>query len=444
MYDPLHDKHPGEGEGYPKSYWAQNSGLAPKADGPLQNDIRVEVAVIGAGYTGLSCALELAKQGIECCVLEANQVAWGCSGRNAGFVLKGSGRLGFSQIKARWGDEVMRQVYREMSLGVERVEDLIADGLDCEPQPKGYLKLAHSPKHLTQLKHAAMEQQSLLGDELSFLSKNELAERYVDDKLCHGGVLYHDGFGLNPLKLAWGYVERVTQAGVSVYDGTPVLSIDTAKGVGYELITPQGRVTAKKVVLATNGYTPKDFHPILNGRSLPVLSQVIVTQALSDSQLRQCGLNTNQVIMDTRALKYYYRKLPDNRILFGGRGAITGAQAESDYYPKRLLSQLKKSYPALSDINYDYAWSGWINVALDDIPHLWQNDENSLFYAGGYCGSGLSFAAQAGARVAQRIAGQSIAAIPMYQSELPKFPLAPLRRLGQWAYFQYGRVADAL
>jgi glycine/D-amino acid oxidase-like deaminating enzyme len=146
--------------------------------------------------------------------------------------------------------------------------------------------------------------------------------------------------------------------------------------------------------------------------------------------------------MDTRALKYYYRKLPDNRILFGGRGAITGKSAEDPYYAARLLAVLKTSFPALNNLNYSYAWSGWICMALDDLPHLHQNKDQSVFYGMGYCGSGVSFSVQMGKRLAQKVAGKSVPNLPLYQKALPKFPLAPLRRVGQWGYFHYGQIKD--
>jgi glycine/D-amino acid oxidase-like deaminating enzyme len=146
--------------------------------------------------------------------------------------------------------------------------------------------------------------------------------------------------------------------------------------------------------------------------------------------------------MDTRALKYYYRKLPDNRILFGGRGAITGKGADDPYYAQRLLAVLKTSFPALANITYSYAWSGWICMALDDLPHIHQNDQQSVFYSMGYCGSGVSFSVQAGKRLAEKVAEKPVPNLPLYNKALPKFPFAPLRRAGQWGYFHYGKIKD--
>ncbi|GLX79383.1 FAD-dependent oxidoreductase [Thalassotalea insulae] len=442
MYDPLHDKSPGCGVAYPSSYWAETSGQPPENDQALTQDINVDVAIIGAGYTGLSCALHLARNyGINATVLEANQTAWGCSGRNAGFILKSSGRKSYSQMQKQWGEEVMRGIYDEMSAGVATVNQLIAEGIDCQAQQPGYIKVAHKENKLQELVDLAKLQQKMFGYDVQVLSRDELHQQYMADQNAYGAIRYQDGYGINPLKLAWGYQKLARQAGAKIHCSSPVVNWQST-GNGHQLITPNGIVSAKKVVIATNGYTPKGFHPLVTNRTLPVLSQVIVTDALTEQQLAACNFLSSNVVMDTRALKYYYRKLPDNRILFGGRGAITGKSAEDPYYANRLLQVLKTSFPALQNINIAYAWSGWICMALDDLPHIYQNDSKDVFYSMGYCGSGVSFSVQAGKRLADKVAEAAVPDLPLYNCALPKFPLAPLRRVGQWGYFHYGKIKD--
>ena len=442
MYDPLHDKSPGCGEAYPNSYWANTSGDAPENDGTLTKDIDVDVAIIGAGYTGMSCALHLAKEhGIKAHVLEANETAWGCSGRNAGFILKSSGRKSFSTMQKQWGEEVMRGIYQEMSAGVETVNQLINEGIDCDPQDLGYIKVAHKANKLKELTDLAKLQKDMFGYDVQILSKDELSQQYMDDHNAYGAIRYQDGFGLNPLKLAWGYQKLARQSGAKIFCSSPVVDWHESTN-NHQLITPQGVVKAKKVVIATNGYTPKNFNKLVSDRTLPVLSQIIVTEPLTDEQIAACNFLTSNVVMDTRALKYYYRKLPDNRLLFGGRGAITGKNAEDPYYASRLLSVLKTSFPPLQSLNIAYAWSGWICMALDDLPHIYQNQTKDVFYSMGYCGAGVSFSVQAGTRLADKVAEKPVPNLPLYDRPLPKFPLAPLRRVGQWGYFHYGKIKD--
>ncbi len=444
MYDPLIQTDPGNNSPYPESYWASVSGPAPVDDGAINNNIDADVVIIGAGYTGLSCALHLAREhNIKAVVLEANKTAWGCSGRNAGFILKSTGRKPWSAMTKQWGEEVMRGIYSEVCQGVATVNDLIKEGIDCQVQQAGYIRIAHKPAMMKSLAAQASLLEKTFGYQVEQLSRSDLHQHFMRDENAHGALRFSDGFGINPLKLAWGYQNLARQAGAKIHPGSPVTQW-LSENNQQTLITPNGRVNAKKVIIATNGYTPKGFHSSVANRTLPVLSQIIVTEPLTEQQLNACNFITSNVVMDTRALKYYYRKLPDNRILFGGRGAITGKSADDPFYAKRLLSVLKQSFPALHSINYQYAWSGWICMALDDIPHINHAEDNeNVLYAMGYCGNGVSFAVQAGKRLADKVAGKALPKLPMFEQQLPKFPLPALRRLGQWSYFHYGKIKDS-
>ncbi|MDQ7050184.1 MAG: FAD-dependent oxidoreductase [Enterobacterales bacterium] len=319
MYDPLIDTSPGCNVAYPDSYWAAISGHAPQSDSAPENDMDVDVAIIGAGYTGLSCAYQLAKiHGIKAHIFEANQSAWGCSGRNAGFVLKSTGRLSYPQMIKRWGQSTAKNVYDEVSRGLEITNALIDEihrstSIDCQIQSKGYLRVAHKPAMVKPLQQQVKLMQRLLNEDCEFLTAKHIQQNYFASPLAYGAIRFKDSFGLNPLRLAWGYQTLAQQAGVAIYTGSPVSQISQQKD--WQILqTPKAKIRAKKLVIATNGYTANGLHSQLDGRSLPVLSQIIVTEPLNDHQISDCHLLSSNVVMDTRALKYYFRKLPDNRL----------------------------------------------------------------------------------------------------------------------------------
>ncbi len=442
MYDPMLDSVIPAAQDYPSSYWAAHTGCTSPKHNALTTDISTDVVIIGAGYTGLSCAVELAGElGREVTVLEANQTAWGCSGRNAGFVLRGTGRLGLAQLAQRYGKDMAQQFHLEYGAALERVQQLIAAGnIDCQAQAPGYLKVAHKAALGRQLPQQAEYLQRQFGYQVEYISHTDLQQRYMHNAQAYGAVRFPDCFGVNPLALAQGYAKLAQQQGAAIYSNSAVLHWQRTAS-GFVVHTAQATVQCRQIILATNAYTAKGFYPQLNRASLPVLSSVIVTEPLNAAQLTATGLNHTQLVMDTRALKYYYRKLPDNRLLFGGRSAVYGRDADKACYPARLMLALKQCFPALQQLQPAYHWSGWVSVSLDDMPRICQS-EPGVFYAAGYCGSGVSFSSLAGKRLAQLASGVAIPALPIYYNGLKPFPLPQFRRIGQQAYYQWGRVKD--
>jgi glycine/D-amino acid oxidase-like deaminating enzyme len=443
MYDPLLESYPSSGQAYPDSYWAKDVEIPLST--PLVNDVEVDVAIIGAGFTGMSTALHLAKNHqIKACVLDANTVGWGSSGRNAGFVLAGTGRLSVLDAQRKWGNDTAQLIYREFQQGVDTVSELINEGnIECDKTPGGYLKVAHKKELLAGLFNQARALQDNFSDPIELVEESRIATEFLKADSAYGGIYQAQCFGLNPLKLALGYHRLAQAQGVAVYNNSPVTAWQK-EGKQQVLLTPFGKVRANKVVIATNGWTGKDLHNSVANRHLPVLSSIVVTRPLSAAEQKEIALRAGLLVMDTRSLKYYYRLLPDGRILFGGRGAVAGKDEGQAQYSQRLLAALKQTFPQLSTITIDYFWSGWVSVAYDDYPRIWEAEVNSVYYAMGYCGSGVAFAAQSGKRLAQLIAGDNnLPALPYFQSPLPKFPFAPFRRLGLKAFYLASKFRDA-
>ncbi|MFT4994976.1 MAG: glycine/D-amino acid oxidase-like deaminating enzyme [Paraglaciecola sp.] len=440
MYDPLAEHYPAPRQGYPHSYWAAD--IQAEKSPVLEQDLHSEVVIIGAGYTGLSAAYHLAKDyNIHATVIDANEVGWGCSGRNAGFVLPGSGRLSLMQMRKKWGLAASQGICAEFREAVATVEQLIDLGkIDCDVTRGGYLKVAHNRTLAQQMEQQVLELQNTFSQKVEFCSAAQINANFMLSSQAFGAMHYADYFSLNPLKLVQGYARLALEQGAQIYANSPLIDWRQEQKK-HRLVTPKGSIVCDKVIIATNGYTGKSLHPLIKNSHFPVMSSIIVTRPLSAKELESIGMKGGLMVMDTRALKYYYRLLPDGRLLFGGRGAIKGKDADRQAYSNALLGALIATFPQLHNISVAYFWSGWVSVSYDDYPRIWGSEDNNVLYAMGYCGSGLSFAAQAGKRLAQKLASDTpLPAIPFMQSPLAKFPMASMRRIGLSLYYKWAQL----
>jgi len=445
-YDPLRDRHPGCGHDHVPSYWAATAGPVPDDDGPLRGDSDVDIAIIGGGYTGLSCAYHLAREhGIRATVLEANRAGWGCSGRNGGFVRPSIGKLAHQQMIQKWGLETARRIFVEAQKALLTTRDLISRApADCQLIDGGVLKVAHRPNRLSALESEARLLKEAFGFETELLDADEVKRHFHEGAEVHGALRFPDGFGVHPLRLVYAVLALCREAGARVHTATPV-TVWEKENERHILTTPQGSVRARAVVLATNGYTPESLHACVSKRLMPVLSHIVVTRPLTMEEVAACNYVTPIPVIDTRNINQYYRLLPDRRLLFGSRGAITDSAVARQRQCAFLLDRLRAKFPALSDVSAEFDWNGWVCLTSDWIPHIHHaEDDPSLHYALGYGGGGLAYSLHAGKRLAARLVGQTTdePAIPSTTSPLPKFPLAAFRRLGQRAAIAWLQMKD--
>jgi len=454
-YDPLVARGPGRGTDYAPTYWVATAGTPPEDDGPITGDVDADVVIVGSGFTGLATALFLAREhGIRATVLEANRTVWGCTSRNGGQGQNASGRLYRSQWIARWGKDVALKLDAEIREGFETFKGLVAE-IDCEPQPGGHLYIAHREKKMAFLRDEAKVMREVFGYDARILGADEVRRRYVRDAETFGALHEPDGIGVHPLKLAFGYLRKARELGARIHPASPVTGFETRNGVHY-LRTPGGTVRARAVGFATGGYTSNGLHPSLDSKIMPILSNSLVTRPLTDEELAATNFLTTEVITDTRTLRFYYRKLPDNRVQIGSRSSITGADAPNPRHMAVLVEGLHRKFPALKGIRIDHSWWGWVDVSHDMMPRIAQPDPSqTVFYALGYGGNGVSFSAHAGRRMAERIAGKSneAFALPIYDSPLP-YPnvlelvesraFAPFRRFGQRFLYRWYWLRDEM
>lgn len=444
-YDPLTARTLGRGSDYAPTYWIATAGQPPEDDGPVTGDMDVDVAVIGSGYTGLNCAIALARDhGMQPVVLEAHGTAYGCSTRNGGQAQFSAGRLKRSQWIERWGLDVARRLHGEMLEAFDYWRSQIRDhGIDCDPQDGGHYYIAHKASVVPGMAREAELLRDRFGYGAKMMSRDEVMAEVIRDHEAQGAMFEPDGVGIHAARLAFGYCRLARQLGAKVHTDSPVEGWVYRDG-RHHLRTPGGTVRARRVAVATAGYAPRGLHARLRDRLLPIMSNSVVTRVLTGAELAEVGAKVGSPLTDTRTLRHYYRLLPDNRLQIGSRAAITGRDAANARHLAGLREGLARKFPALRGIELDFSWWGWVDVSHDMMPRITGlPDLPGAYYALGYGGNGVMYSAMAGRRMAQLAAGVRLPDLPIFGSELKHEGWkTPFRRLGQWGLYQLYHYRD--
>ena len=412
------------------SYWdstiADSSWRHPA---PLQGQVEAEVAIIGGGFTGLSTALHLVRDhGISACLLEAGSLGWGASGRNGGFCGVGASCLTHAQMVRRVGLAETERYYRDQWQAVETVQELAAtEGFSLDAQGQGWYAVAHRPSAWQELEAEYQIYTQVAGYPVQLLSPKELRERGFDSRENYGALHIGIGFGLNPLKLTQGLAQAARRWGAQLYSASPVIAWE--KVGSYHLChTPGGTVRARHLVIATNGYTPAHLYPQLAGSLLPALSNILVTRPLTPQEQKAQGWWNPTPLYDMRRLLFYYRLLPDGRLLFGGRGGTRDTPTERRQLRTWMTRQLYRLFPAWEGVEIEYAWNGLVCLSRQFHPHIGPSPADpSLWYGLAYHGSGVATAVWAGKMLAQEIAGIPSQMSALFRQPPRAFPLPWLR-----------------
>jgi glycine/D-amino acid oxidase-like deaminating enzyme len=361
----------------------------------------VDVAVVGAGLTGTSAALHLARKGARVAIFERETVGWGASGRNGGMATPGLA-IGFRDAIARYGFPTAKALYLSYNDAIDTIEKLVADeGIDCDFARTGKLNLASKPAHYDGLRRTHEVLAERMGYETSMVTKDELRSEIGSDHY-HGAMVDPKGAGLHVGKFVRGLGEAAARMGVQIHEKAPVQELRDLGGSRREVVTPRGQVRADQVLVATSGYTTRPFR-WLQVRLAPVGSFIIVTEPLGREVADQL-MPTRRVASDSKNLLYYFRITPDHRLLFGGRARFAMSSQESDKKSGRILRKgMVSVFPQLANARVDYCWGGLVDMSMDRLVHAGEHD--GLFYSVGYSGHGVQMATHMGKQMAEYMNG---------------------------------------
>jgi glycine/D-amino acid oxidase-like deaminating enzyme len=362
---------------------------------------RVDVAVVGAGYTGLSAALSLVRSGATVVVFERGRIGAGASSVNGGQLcpgLKPSGPVLFE----RYGEALGRELWAASVEAVHYVEELIRDeGIDCGYEPTGGLSLAFRPSHYERQARSAEWLRRNLGYERQLIPREEMRKEIGSD-VFFGGLLDPRGGGVHPARLARGLARAAAGAGAVISEDTEVTGIDRRPEGGFTVRAGSREIRAREVLVATNGYTG-DLVLGLAARVIPIGSYIIATEPLPPELQREVSPN-GRMFFDTRWFLNYFRLTPDGRVAFGGRNNLS-TDLPLEESAVNLRSSLLRVFPQLAGFEVTHSWTGRLGFTFDLLPHIGRID--GIHYALGFSGHGVALASYLGREAARTLAGNA-------------------------------------
>jgi glycine/D-amino acid oxidase-like deaminating enzyme len=386
-----------------KNYWLETVTTAPAQPARDLLD-SIDVAVVGAGFCGLSAARTLAKRGVKVAVFEAETFGWGASSRNGGMVLTGM-KLPVSTLIKRYGREAVRKMYAASLDSIDCVEQIVREeNIDCNFSRCGHLEVACKQAHFDGYEESAALVKREFNHELRIIPKNELRGEIGSD-IYFGGMVDETSAGLNPGRYVAGLVLAAQRAGACLYDRTRVTSVELERNNNarkFRVHTSRDVVTAREVILASGAYTT-EATPELRKKIIPIGSYIIATEVLPADLARELSPR-NRMIYDSKHFLYYYRLTPDNRMLFGGRAAFF---PETENTVRQSVEILRRGmidvYPRLRDAKIEFVWGGTLDFTLDVMPHA--GKIGGMYFAAGFAGHGVAAASWFGAKLAGLICG---------------------------------------
>jgi glycine/D-amino acid oxidase-like deaminating enzyme len=430
-----------------KSYWLANYG--PYTPNPtLQGDIAVDVAIIGGGFTGLSTAINLRKEapGLQVVILEAEVIGFGASGRNGGFSMTLFG-LEPAVTKTFFGHQRTVEAHRYMERAVDYVDALVREhNIQSDYWFPGFLRAATTPGYAKRIQHDLEILTSMGITGIEWLEAGEIRAE-VDSPRFLGGWWEPRCGLLDPAKQARELKRVAQQLGAPIFELTPVSEI--RRGERFTLLTPQGSVTADKIVLATNAYS--HLLPELRSKQIPAFTHMVVTEPLTPEQLGSIGWANRQGIEDARNLVHYFRLTTDNRFMIGGSDVSIsyGRDMERDFNP-RIFNDLERDvvwlFPSLKGVRFTHRWGGPVSVPVDLAPAIGHLGDPRAVYSLGCVGHGVSMTHLNGRLLVDLILERKtdLTEVWFVDRRMIPWPPEPLRLIASQAIRGYLRLEDAL
>lgn len=397
----------------------------------LESAVEADVCIIGAGFTGVSAALELAEKGFSVVVLEGERIGFGASGRNGGQIVNGYSR-DFETIEGRFGPEIARKLASMSREGGEIIRARVAKhGIECDLREGGFFA-AFTPKQMREFEAVKKSCESYGIGGMEMVSKADVG-RYVSSQRYVGGMIDTRGGHIHPLNLVLGEARAAESFSARIYENSRAVSVDIS-GKRAVVKTAKGRVESRYLLVCGNAYLG-NLLPKITERMMPVSSQVMVTEKLDPALLDRL-LPADYCVEDANYVLDYYRRTSDNRLLYGG-GIGYGGQDPANL-TGIIRPNMIKTFPELANARIDYAWSGNFALTLTRIPHVGKLSD-TVYFSHGDSGHGVTTTHLLGKILGEAVAGHA-ERFDVWAS-LPSLPFpggrafrVPLTALGAWWY----------